>query len=61
MYTPATTSLPLGEEPLDAVAAARTVTCNTLAHLTNGIDVQSLLADAAPRQLRARHAPTAMA
>lgn len=44
----------------DAGAAA-IVTCNTISHPTNGIDVQSLLAIAAARQLRAWHAPTAMA
>ena len=37
------------------------VTCNTIAHPTNGIDVQGLLADAAARRLRAGHAPAAMA
>ena len=45
---------------LDAGAAA-IVTCNTIAHPTNGIDVQGLLADAAARRLRAWHAPAAMA
>jgi hypothetical protein len=44
----------------DAGAAA-IVTCNTIAHPTNGIDGRGLLADAAARLLRAWHAPATMA
>ena len=47
-------------DALRDAGAAAIVTCNTIAHPTNGIDVQGLLADATARRLRAWHAPAAM-
>jgi ribose-phosphate pyrophosphokinase len=48
-------------DALRDAGAAAIVTCKTIAHPTNGIDVQGLLADGAARRLRAWHAPAAMA